>query len=64
VLVQPDNAVLTFSNENRLNSTAEYECVSGFMLEGDQVRTCTLSGWTGSEPVCQGIVIVVSLATE
>jgi hypothetical protein len=61
VLMQPDNAVLTFSDENRLNSMAEYGCISGFMLEGDQVRTCTLNGWTGSEPVCQGIVIVVSL---
>ena len=62
VLTQPDNGVLTFSRDNLLNSRAEYGCVSGFELDGNQVRTCTLDGWTGSEPVCRGMCNSIALA--
>ena len=54
MLTLPQNTMITFSADNFINSTAEYECVNGFLLVGDRLRTCTLSGWTGIEPVCQG----------
>lgn len=54
MLTPPPNTVITFSADNFLNSTAEYACTSGYLFVGGQVRTCTISGWTGSEPVCQG----------
>ena len=33
-------------------SVATYECDSGFTLVGNMRRTCTLTGWDGSQPTC------------
>lgn len=33
---------------------ATYTCNRGFILEGDQLRTCQSTGsWTGQEPICR-----------
>ncbi len=37
-----------------VGSTATYSCNKGYILVGDQTRTCQFDGeWTGREPYCQ-----------
>ena len=37
-------------------STATYTCDSGYLLIGDETRTCLSSGvWSGQEPTCESM---------
>ena len=46
-LAPPVNGQLTV-----FGSVASYACDSGYTLVGDAMRTCLLSGWNGTNPVC------------
>ena len=39
-------------------SIATYSCSTGYELVGNLMRTCTASGWSGSDPGCTGISYV------
>ena len=50
----PDNGAVNFVTSN-VESIARYQCNSGFVLVGENTRTCLLSGvWSDSDPICQG----------
>ncbi len=37
-----------------VDSTATYSCNKGYILVGEQTRTCQYDGqWSGEEPVCE-----------
>ena len=39
--------------------TAAYSCKPGFVLEGEDTRTCTSAGnWSGTEPTCRSMYFV------
>ena len=40
-------------------STVTYSCNTGYGLTGEAVRTCTSSGWNGTEPRCEGVYRIV-----
>ena len=40
-------------------SVVSYTCDSGYILVGDAMRTCTLSGWSGSNPICGKLIRLV-----
>ena len=51
----PENSNIEYSDETRVvNSSAEYMCASGYMLDGDRVRVCQSDGtWSNSSPLCR-----------
>ena len=56
---QVDHAVAAFTNRTLFNSTAEYQCDSGYeIINGSSVRVCQANGtWSGAAPVCTGTLI-------
>ena len=50
-LASPVNGQLTVES-TLFGSVASYSCDSGYYLVGDAMRTCLLSGWNGTNPVC------------
>ena len=53
VLTNPNNGDVMVGLRT-LNSIATYNCSMGFVLVGDQRRTCLMSGeWSGTEPQCR-----------
>ena len=51
-LDDPDNGRVELTGTTE-DSTASYFCFSGFELKGAQVRICTASGWSETEPTCE-----------
>ncbi len=50
----PDNGAVNMVSSN-VESIARYQCNSGFVLVGENSRTCLISGvWSDSDPICQG----------
>ena len=50
-LTDPDNGAVSVSG-TAYNSLATYSCNSGYVLMGDDMRTCLDTGlWSGSTPV-------------
>ena len=51
-LTDPDNGAVSLSGTT-YNSVATYSCDSGYVLMGDDMRTCLDTGvWSGSAPTC------------
>ncbi len=44
------------SGGTTFGAVAGYACSEGFELEGDAARTCTLDGWSGTEPTCAAVI--------
>lgn len=40
--------------------TAVYSCNQGYMLVGDEIRTCGANGWSEVQPVCTEIPVGTS----
>ncbi len=55
VLSNPVNGIVFVDGMNMKGSIATYVCDSGYMLVGNQQRTChgTMSNWNGTEPICE-----------
>ena len=52
-LDDPENGAVTLSGRGD-GDTAEYSCNEGYVLVGDQTRTCmSNSQWSGAAPTCQ-----------
>lgn len=52
----PDNGIVNIDG-TRVGSVATYTCTVGFVLVGDEERTCQTNGeWSGQEPVCNSKV--------
>lgn len=52
VLDFPENGLVD-QQGNEVGSTAIYSCIPGFLLTGDNIRTCLISGeWSGDPPTC------------
>ena len=57
-LTAPVNGQLTV-NSTLLDSMASYTCDSGYTLVGvAMMRTCTVDGWNGTNPVCGKVTII------
>ena len=55
MLRAPYDGSLALSDENKLNSVANYSCDYGFQIIGNILRVCQSSGiWTGRPPGCYG----------
>ncbi len=53
-----DNGLVTISIDD-FGSNASYTCNTGYMLTGDVIRVCEVTGdWSGSEPTCTGKLIL------
>ena len=50
-LIDPEFGLATVDS-TLFGSVVSYTCDSGYTLVGDSMRTCTLSGWSGTNPVC------------
>ena len=52
-LTAPEFGQLIMTIESTLlDSVVSYTCDSGYTLVGVAMRTCTASGWSGTNPVC------------
>jgi len=52
-LDHPKNGFVS-SSSTVVGGTATYSCKPGFVLEGEDTRTCTSAGnWSGTEPTCR-----------
>ena len=53
-LENPENGVVSLSNETVFGSQATYTCNDGLVLSpGDDTRTCEANGqWSGTDPTC------------
>ena len=57
-----DNGTIVYSDPTiprAEDSTVTYSCDTGYGLTGEAVRTCTSSGWNGTEPRCEGVYRIV-----
>lgn len=62
LLSSPKNGLVSFTGVT-IESEAMYSCFPGFILIGDEIRTCQKNGqWSGQEPHCRGKYILVMLA--
>ena len=58
-LASPANGQVSLTTTT-FGSTATYECDAGYVLVGGETRTCQESGsWSGQDPECRGIRIIV-----
>ena len=56
-LTNPVNGQVTHTGRTRFGQTATYSCDTGYILVGDNNRTCQAAGnWSGSEPICQSML--------
>ena len=55
-LTAPVNGQLTVDS-TLLDSMASYTCDSGYTLVGVAMRTCTVNGWNGTNPVCGKVIL-------
>ena len=57
-LDHPKNGFVSSSSTVE-DGTATYSCKPGFVLEGEDTRTCTSAGnWSGTEPTCRSMYFV------
>ena len=57
-LTDPDNGTVSLSGTT-YNSVSTYSCDSGYVLMGDDMRTCSDTGlWSGNQPTCTGNIDV------
>lgn len=55
-LTDPQNGTVTMLS-TVFQSVAEYRCDLGFILNGNNSRTCQFDGtWSANQPSCQGIL--------
>ena len=59
-ITAPVNGQLTVDS-TLLDSMASYTCDSGYTLVGDAMRTCTVNGWNGTNPVCGKVLQDLSI---
>jgi len=56
-LDHPKNGFVSSSSTVE-DGTATYSCKPGFVLEGEDTRTCTSAGnWSGTEPTCRSTCV-------
>ena len=54
ILPNITNGSVDLSNGTVVGAIATYSCVPGYILEGDNRRTCQSNGqWNGREPFCR-----------
>ena len=62
-LIVPTNGAVTYSDTTiprDEGSTVAYSCYTGYVFTGNSsMRTCTSSGWSGSDPLCTGTYIII-----
>ena len=58
-LPSPANGMISSSDVAMIGDTVFYSCNVGFVLTGPLTRICTLNGWNGTEPTCEGNYINV-----
>ena len=56
-LTRPDNGQLAVVDTTLLDSVASYTCDSGYTLVGVAMRTCTVDGWNGTNPICGKVIV-------
>jgi len=57
-LGHPKNGFVSSSSTVE-GGTVTYSCKPGFVLEGEDIRTCTSAGnWSGTEPTCRSMSCV------
>jgi hypothetical protein len=60
MLPDPSNGRVDTSGETSMGSIATYSCDVGYLLVGEESRTCGSNGtWNGSQPECRGECIKV-----
>ena len=60
-LTDPGNGQVNHTSGTTFGENATYSCNTGYNLVGDSTRTCQATGnWSGSEPTCQGMYIVIN----
>jgi len=53
-LRNPSNGFVKLTNKLNTGSQANYECRSGYIIEGDRIRVCQPNGeWSGRHPICK-----------
>jgi len=56
-LTVPKNGGIKLSQGQNVGSKASYSCLSGFAMNGNEIRVCRSNGaWTGSDPECSSKV--------
>ena len=56
-LTDPTNGQVSHTAGTTFEQTATYSCDTGYILVGDNNRTCQATGvWSGSEPICQSML--------
>ncbi len=64
-LENPLNGGVTFSDGTSFGSVATYNCDDGFVISGNERRSCLSGGiWSGSDPKCiRKPIISVTMTT-
>ena len=56
-LTNPTNGQVSHTGRTTFGQTATYSCDTGYILVGDNTRTCQATGvWSRSEPTCQSML--------
>ena len=64
-LKNPANGLVSYAGGTTYGQTATYSCNTGYTLVGGSARTCQSTGvWSGSEPTCQGSLVVKLLTSH
>ena len=59
-MTDPTNGQVSHTAGTTFEQTATYSCDTGYILVGDNNRTCQATGvWSGSEPICQSMCNVL-----
>ena len=57
-LTNPANGQVSHTAGTTFGQTATYSCNTGYDLVADSNRTCQATGnWSGSAPICQGVLL-------
>ncbi len=60
-LTDPDNGMVNVLNNN-FGTVANYTCNTGYMLTGDVIRVCEVTGdWSGTAPTCDSTLNYMAL---
>ena len=49
---RPVNGNVNLTEKTTIGSQAIFSCDAGFVMIGEETRTCQLTGWSGSNPIC------------
>ena len=64
-LTNPANGQVSHTAGTTFGQTATYSCDTGYILVGNNTRTCQAGGaWSGNEPICQGMHILEYVYTD